>query len=87
MNEQPFPEIPHLSCTHRGLFIIWLMPSLERMQLNLPEERPDVPLRMLVVDDSELFGKQLELALKGMLNWIFAVRQKMVGLSWTWCGS
>jgi CheY-like chemotaxis protein len=65
LNEQPFPEIPHLSCTHRGLFIIWLMPPLERMQLNLPEERPDVPIRILVVDDSEAIRQAVRACIEG----------------------
>jgi PleD family two-component response regulator len=63
------------------------MPPLGRIQLNPPEEGPDVPIRILVVDDSETIRQAVRALLKGMLNWIFAVRQKMAGLRWTWCGS
>jgi chemotaxis response regulator CheB len=41
------------------------MPPLERMQLNLPEERPDVPIRILVVDDSEAIRQAVRACIEG----------------------
>jgi len=41
------------------------MPPLERMQLTLPEERPDVPIRILVVDDSEAIRQAVRAYIEG----------------------
>jgi|SRR5271154_5723119 CheY-like chemotaxis protein len=49
--EQPFPEIPHLSCTREALDSL-ANASLEWMQGVSSEEWPEVQIRVLVVDDS-----------------------------------